>query len=145
MLQPRVLICYSIRKFHQSNVILITNQQTSFIELYIIGKTILKIIHKTSHFNEICVLAVKLYERTKGEGSQMLNYSEELGGIAFRILGHLVEYEELNLASYWSFYTKQNDKRVSIINEVCKIIPFVKNLEPSEENPLKFDKFRRLK
>ena len=131
--------------YHSVGVILKTNAKTSFIELYIIGKTILKIIHKTSHFNEICVLAVKLYQRTKGNGKDDLNYSEELGGIAFQILGHLVEYEELNLASYWSFYMKQNDKRVRIINEVCKIIPFVRNLEPSEENPLKFDKFRRLK
>ena len=103
-------------------------------------KTILK-----ANFNEIGVLAVKLYQRTKGNRKDDLNYSEELGGIAFQILGHLVEYEELNLASYWSFYMKQNDKRVRIINEVCKIIPFVQNLEPSEENPLKFDKFRRLK
>ena len=117
------------------------------MELFIIAKTILRIIQETSHFNEISVLAVKLYQRSKANGNdeQMLNYSEELGGLAFQILGHLVEYEELNLTSYWSFYLKQNDKRVRIINEVCKIIPFVKNLEPSEENPLKFDKFRRLK
>ena len=131
--------------YHSVGAILITNKKTSLIELYIIGKTILKIIHKTSHFNEICVLAVKLYQRTNRNGKDDLNYSEELGGIAFQILGHLVEYEELNLASYWSFYMKQNDKRVRIVNEVCKIIPFVQNLEPSEENPLKFDKFRRLK
>ena len=129
------------------SIILKACQKTSFMELFIIAKTILRIIHKTSHFNEISVLAVKLYQRSKGDGNdeQMLNYSEELGGLAFQILGHLVEYEELNLASYWSFYLKQNDKRVRIVNEVCKIIPFVKNLEPSEENPLKFDKFRRLK
>lgn len=126
---------------------LLGNSQSSFMELFIIAKSILKVIHETSHFNEISVLAVKLYHRSKGDGNdaQTLNYTDELGGLAFQILRHLVEYEELNLASYWSFYLKQNDKRVRIIHEVCKIIPFVKNLEPSEENSVKFDKFRRLK